>query len=62
MKKFEVISSFLDRDDQVIESGAVIELPEHREEALRNARVIGNHALNEDRKKEKQTTKRGDAS
>lgn len=58
MKKFEVISPFIDFDDRVVDIGDVIEVDEGREEALRRARVIGTQPLVDDSKKK--TTKRSD--
>ncbi|MCY9758968.1 hypothetical protein M5X06_28090 [Paenibacillus alvei] len=58
MKKFEVISPFLDFDDQTIEIGAIIEIDESRETALKKACVIGEHPIKDESKKK--TTKRSD--
>lgn len=58
MKKFEVISPFIDFDDRVVDIGTVIEVDEGREEALKKAHVIGTQPIVEDNKKK--TTKRSD--
>lgn len=58
MKKFEVISPFLDFDDQTIEIGAVIELDDNREAVLKKACVIGEHPIKDESKKK--TTKRSE--
>ncbi|EHQ63672.1 hypothetical protein PDENDC454_04374 [Paenibacillus dendritiformis C454] len=62
MKKFEVISPYLDKDNQVIESGAIIELDEVSEAVFRKAYLIGACPVetNGENKKEKKVTKRSE--